>query len=268
MSAPPASAASLGASLAIQTRVVGALLMREALTRFGRHNVGFLWLFLEPMLFTAGVIVLWSLAPHGVAQKVPIVPFIATGYSTLLLWRNCSFRGIKAIEANRSLLNHRHVRLMDIFAARMLLEVAGVTASFCAVMLALWATGFVTAPHDMLVMLAGWGLMAWFSAALGTTLGCLSERSDLLERIWHPLSYFLLFISGAFFMVAWLPAEWRSAALWVPMVHATELLRAGYFGPQQVTFAQPAYALLWCMGLSLVALLLLRDARSLLERRR
>jgi len=259
---------SLLPSLAIQARVIGALLMREVLTRFGRHNVGFLWLFLEPMLFTGGVILLWSLGPHGMEQKAPIVPFIATGYSTMLLWRNCSFRGIKAIEANRSLLNHRHVRLMDIFAARMLLEVAGVTASFCAVMLALWATGLLAAPHDVLEMLAGWGLMAWFSAALGTTLGCLSERSDLVERIWHPLSYFLLFASGAFFMVAWLPADWRAAALWVPMVHATELLRAGYFGPQQATFHEPAYLVVCCMVLTLGALLLLRDTLTLLEQRR
>lgn len=255
-------------SLGIHVRVVGALLMREAITRFGRRNVGFLWLFLEPMLFTAGVIVLWSLAPHGVAQKVPVVPFIATGYSTMLLWRNCSFRGIRAIEANRSLLNHRPVRLMDIFAARMLLEVAGVTASFGTLMLALWALGFIDAPHDLLTMLAGWALMAWFSAALGTTLGCLSEHSDLVERVWHPLSYFLLFVSGAFFMVAWLPAEWRNAALAVPMVHATELLRSGYFGATQATFAQAGYATLWCMSLTLVALLLLRDTRRLMERRR
>lgn len=259
---------TLAASLGAQVRVIAALLMREVLTRFGRHNLGFLWLFLEPMLFTAGVIVLWSLAPHGVAQKVPIVPFIATGYSMMLLWRNCASRGIKAIEANRSLLNHRQVRLMDLFAARMLLEIAGVTASFLFVLLALWMTGYVDPPHDMLAMLAGWTLMAWFSASLGTTLGCLSERSDVVERIWHPLSYFLLVISGTFFMVGWLPIEWRSAALWVPMVHATELLRAGYFGPRQATFEEPTYALLWCMGLTLVALLLLRDTRSLLEQRR
>jgi len=258
---------SFWSSLAIQIRVIGALLMREVLTAFGRHNVGFLWLFLIPMLFTAGVTLLWSVAPHAALQKIPIVPFIATGYSSVLLWRNCSFRGIKAIEANRSLLNHRHVRLIDIFAARMLLEVAGVTASFCAVMLLLWAAGLLVAPNDMLQMLAGWSLLAWFSAALGTVLGCLSAYTDLVERLWHPLSYFLLFASGAFFMVAWLPSEWRETALWVPMVHATELIRDGYFGPQQATFHQPVYLLVCCMTLTLVALLLLRDTHSLLEQR-
>ena len=48
-------------SLTIQTRIIWALLLREMMTRFGRHNIGFLWLFVEPMMFTLGVTALWNL---------------------------------------------------------------------------------------------------------------------------------------------------------------------------------------------------------------
>lgn len=34
-------------SLAIQRRVIGALIMRETYTRFGRENLGFAWIFGE-----------------------------------------------------------------------------------------------------------------------------------------------------------------------------------------------------------------------------
>lgn len=44
--------ASFWESLAIQRRVIGALLMREIITRYGRNNIGFLWLFVEPLLMT------------------------------------------------------------------------------------------------------------------------------------------------------------------------------------------------------------------------
>jgi hypothetical protein len=47
-------------SFAIQRRVIGALLMREIITRFGRDNLGVLWLFVEPMMFTLGVTALWT----------------------------------------------------------------------------------------------------------------------------------------------------------------------------------------------------------------
>ena len=33
----------------IQRRVIWALVMREILTRYGRHNIGFLWLFVMIM---------------------------------------------------------------------------------------------------------------------------------------------------------------------------------------------------------------------------
>ena len=47
-------------SLMIQVRVVGALLMREIITRYGRNNIGFLWLFVEPLLLTLVIVLLWK----------------------------------------------------------------------------------------------------------------------------------------------------------------------------------------------------------------
>src|SRR5437879_4888474 len=116
-------------SLAIQTRVIGALVMREIITRYGRHNIGFMWVFVEPMMFTTGVLGVWSLV-HTHASKLPLVPFVVTGYSTVLLWRNTINRCGNAIEPNRALLHHRNVRVVDLFIARLLLEVGGATLSF------------------------------------------------------------------------------------------------------------------------------------------
>ena len=53
---------TLRQSFAIQRRVISALLMREVITRFGRENVGVLWLIGEPMMFTLGVATLWAAA--------------------------------------------------------------------------------------------------------------------------------------------------------------------------------------------------------------
>ena len=48
-------------SLAIQKRVIGALLIREIITRYGRNNIGFLWLFVEPLLLTLFIVLMWIL---------------------------------------------------------------------------------------------------------------------------------------------------------------------------------------------------------------
>src|SRR5690348_16705535 len=117
-----ASNGRLRDALIIQRRVIFALLMREVLTHFGRHNLGFLWLFLEPMIFTLAVTALWTAtkAVHG--SDLPIVAFAITGYSSVLLWRNMPSRTIGALGPNLSLLYHRNVRPIDIYLARLLLE--------------------------------------------------------------------------------------------------------------------------------------------------
>jgi capsular polysaccharide transport system permease protein len=248
-------------SLRIQLRVIGALLMREVITRYGRHNIGFLWLMLEPVIFTVGVVILWNLLHRLHGFRIEIVPFVVTGYSSHLLWRICSFRGLRAIEPNRSLLHHHQVKIMDIFISRMVLEISGATASFIVVLVAMWGLDLMELPANLLLLTAGWLLMAWFSACLGTILGCLSEYSDLVERLWHPTSYFMLSVSGTFFMVDWLPHGFKDVAQWVPMVNAIEMIRAGYWGSGFRFYYDAGYMTVFCLGMTLAALLLMADRR-------
>src|SRR2546427_11338670 len=98
------SEVSLRRSGRIQARVIGALLMREIITRYGRHNIGFMWLFVEPMSFTLGIVALWTATKASHGSNLPIVAFAVTGYSSVLLWRNATNRCSKAIEPNLSLL--------------------------------------------------------------------------------------------------------------------------------------------------------------------
>jgi capsular polysaccharide transport system permease protein len=114
-------------SVAIQLRVIGALLMREIITRYGRANLGFLWLFVEPMLFTLGITALWTALSLHKTSTLPIVAFAVTAYSTVLLWRNCAMRCAMAIPPNVGLLYHRNVRVLDLLIARITLECAGAT---------------------------------------------------------------------------------------------------------------------------------------------
>ena len=112
MSARPAEIhnENLIESWRIQRRVIWALLLREILTRYGRHNIGFLWLFVEPMLFTVGVTALWTATKSVHGSNLPIVAFAVTGYSGVLLWRNMPTRCVLAIDPNLGLLYHRNHR--------------------------------------------------------------------------------------------------------------------------------------------------------------
>jgi capsular polysaccharide transport system permease protein len=228
-------------SIAIQKRVVGALLMREVITRYGRHNIGFMWLFVEPMLFTLGITMLWSYtkAVHG--SELPVVPFAVTGYSSVLLWRNAAGRCANAIEPNLSLLYHRNVRVIDLFVSRLLLEIAGGTISLIVISVIFISIGWMAVPKDILMMVTAWLLLAWFAIGLGVTIGALSEMSEMFERIWHTVTYLMFPLSGAVFMTDWLPQQARELVLWLPMVHGVEMLRHGYFGEIVTTHEDIGY---------------------------
>lgn len=265
MSGSVLGSSSVVVSARIHARVVGALLMREILTRYGRHNIGFLWLFVEPMIFTLGVAMLWTAtkATHG--SNLPIVAFAVTGYSTVLLWRNTASRCTRAIEPNMGLLFHRNVRVTDIFFARALLEIAGATISTIVLIAMFIALGLMRVPYDLLTMLTGWLLLAWFSIGLGMTVGACSEVSEVFDRLWHTFTYLAFPLSGAVFMVDWLPSSAQQVILLVPMVHAVELIRSGYFGPAVTTHGSAIYLAVSALMTTLSGLLLCAQLATRIE---
>ncbi len=250
---------SLLHSWAVQRRVIGALLMREVLTRYGRHNIGFLWLFFEPMMFTLGVTTLWALAKATSNTGLPIVAFAITGYSSVLLWRNMPSRCIGAIAPNLALMYHRHVKVIDIFAARLILEAGGATISFVVLASLFSFLGWIKPPEDLAKILFAWSMLAWFGSSLAVLMGSLSEQSEVVDKLWHPVSYLLFPLSGAAFMVDALPTAAQDFVLLFPMVHGVELLREGYFGSTFKAHYSIEYMAIFCILLTLLGLAKTRE---------
>ena len=241
------------------------MVMREVITRFGRHNIGFLWLVLEPMLFTLGVTTLWTLVKVTHGTNLPIAAFALTGYSSILLWRNCTNRVVKSIEPNLSLLYHRNVRVLDVFSARLILEIAGATTSLVLLTIVFTATGLMNPPEDILTVLIGWFLLAWFAIGLSLIVGAAAERSELVDRVWHIITYLMFPLSGAGFMVDWFPHAVQEILYWVPMVHGTEMVRHGYFGDTVQTYEDPIYFALVNTALLVIGLALVRETGRRVE---
>lgn len=245
-------------SLQIQRRVIGALLMREIITRYGRNNIGFLWLFVEPLLMTLFIVLMWKFFRADQYSTLNIVAFAITGYPMMMMWRNASNRAIGAISSNASLLYHRNVRVLDTILARMILEIAGATVAQIAIMAVLVAIRWIEMPADMFYMLLAWLLMAVFAIGLGLVICSIAFNFEPFGKIWSTLSFVMMPLSGAFFFVHNLPQQVQQYALMLPMVHGTEMFRAGYFGAAAQTYENPWFIVLCnlvllLLGLALVA---------------
>jgi len=256
---------SLLQSFAIQRRVLHALLLREIITRFGRKNLGVLWLIGEPMLFTLGVATLWTLSGLHAHSPIPIVAFAVTGYSSVLMWRNAANHCSSALEQNKPLLFHRNVQPIDVFLTRITVEIAGATCSFVLLSSLFMFVDWMPAPVDPLEVVLGWVMLAWFGAALALAVGAGTAFSDFVERLWHPTAYILFPLSGAAFMVEWMPPAAQSFVLLLPMVHGTEMVREGWFGNVVQTHHDASYMALCCLALSLLGLYLQWEASRRVE---
>ena len=255
----------LASRAATQWRVVSALVLRELLTRYGRHNIGFAWLFVEPMLFTLGIATLWTLSSVTHGSTLPIVTFAITGYSSVLVWRNAANRCNRAVQTNWALLFHRNVTPLDIFVARILLEIVGATVSLVTLSTVFALAGYAQSPDDLLTVLMAWALLCWFALGFGLVVGSLTERSEAFERVWHIAAYLLFPLSGAVFMVEWLPESAQRVVLTLPMVHGVEMLRHGWFGRIVPTYESPAYMAICNLALTFAGLALALTTSRVVE---
>lgn len=248
------SQTSLSTALSIQWRVIWAMILREMLTRYGRNNIGVLWLFVEPMLFVAVITGIWSATRSIHNSDIPIAAFALTGYSSMLLWRTLPGRCMGAAETNKTLLHHRYVKVLDIFIARIILEQGAVTTSFAILGMVMAMLGWLDPPEDLLQLFAGWLLLAWFGASLALTLAGLAARWEVIQKFWSPFSVILFPFSGAAFLVDALPEKARTVILYLPMVHGVEFIREGFFGTRMVAHYDLFYLFVWNMSLTLFGL--------------
>jgi capsular polysaccharide transport system permease protein len=257
-------ATPFGTALAIQIRVIGALLQREIHTRYARENIGFLWLVGEPILFAGGVIAMRTILPFFPREQhgMSLVGFLMTGYLPFLLYRHMISRCIHCVRGNFSVLYHRQVRILDLYIARLILEGAGTVIAFIAGCTFFISIGLMDLPRNLILLYAGWFYAIWFCGSLAILLGAASELSSLVDKFYNPLSYLSLPISGAFYMVDWLPSAWQHYALAVPLVHFFEMIRGGYFGEAVTVHFNAAYITAVCLALTFAGLATIRVVRK------
>ena len=242
-----------------------ACLMREVITRFGRHNLGVLWLVAEPMLFTLGVATLWYTARLNHSSDIPIIAFAITGYSSVLGWRNAAGRCSMAIAANQALLFHRNVRVIDVLLTRCLLELGGATGSFIVLTLVFANLEWMAWPSDPLKAVAGLAFARLVRTRArpvdGRGNGLLRDRRETLA----PRCLSVIPAIGRRVHGRVAPESARKILLLLPMVHGVEMVRDGFFGHMVRTHYSVGYMCTVCMGMTLLALALTRAASRQLE---
>lgn len=249
----------------LQLRVVEALLLREMKTRFGHNQLGFVWLFLEPLLLaTAIALFKWATNVGRTYPGISMFVFALISYLPYFAFRAIVARAPGTLRQNMPLLFHSRIKLLDVVMARHALEMAAVITvmALIAIGVSIWGGAM---PANIPTLFLGLVLLFAFSNGLGLIAAAVSAVSPVAERLIHPMVYLSLPLSGALVALHSLDPALRTVLLWNPQAHIHEMIRDGFFGDLLPSYFSVPYILLWAGLFNLIGLAALRAVRPSLE---
>lgn len=238
----------------IQRRVLSALLRREFISLTGKTPIGFLLVILEPLVFVVCMTVLFLIRGNKFGN-IPVVAFAISGYSILWGVRFHINRSLGVLQANRPLLYHRNVKIIDIFIARGFVQTLTTTMSVV-LLIPMILFRVIAFPDTPFLVVFSWFFVQWYGLSMSIVANSITGLTSFGGKIAALLGVLHIWITGAFFMVEWIPVEYQKYVLVFPMVHATEMMRDGLFGSMVLTHYSVAYLFISNIVVTYIALVM------------
>lgn len=248
----------------VQLRVIHALMIRELTTRFGRENIGFLWIMLEPLLFAGLVGLIWHVTKGPTEHGIGVIAFVATGYIPITLFRHGVSRSVAAFTANSSLLYHRQVKVVDFILVRFVIEVIGGMMAYLFMGAVLVLVNEMPVPANIGLLIAGWLVYAFFCFSLCLIIAPLSEMSEVIEKFIPVTTYVMIPFSGLFYMLSWMTPQVREYLILSPFVNGMEMMRKGIWGDQVTAYYNVWNPIGCALIATMIGLILCRRVRRTL----
>ena len=236
-------------------------MIRDMMMRFGRNNLGFMWIVVEPMILTSGVLLISSGMRSPYEHNTHVLSLVLTGYMPLTLWRHTTNHGPFLVRRSTGVLYHRPITILDVIVSRMMVEGAGTTAALLLVYSALWAVDVVPTIAHPFHLIAGWLGLFWLGAAFTLIVAAATEVSEAVEKFIAPAQYLLIPLSGVFYLTDWLPTRVQGIIAYNPISNCIEQFRYGFFGDDITAHFSPLYPAAFALVLTYFGLICLERAR-------
>lgn len=239
-------------------RAIGALILREMSTSYGRSPGGYLWAVLEPAAGITLLALVFSLGFRAPPLGTSFALFYATGLVPFLMYLDISGKLGTAILFSKQLLAYPAVTYLDALLARLILNGLTQLMVSCLIFAGLfWAfdTQGTVALEQMTLCFA---MTLALASGVGTFNCLLMSLFPLWQRIWSIANRPLFVISCIFFTFESVPEPLRDGLWWVPTVHLTGMMRAAVYPGYDASYASPLYIFGLSLLLVVTGLLFLR----------
>ena len=248
------SAASTQELLALQIRVILALIMRETRATFGTSSFGYLWAIITPAASVGFLVFIFSLADRQPPFGSSLALFFATGILTLQFFNECSGKLMNVFDANRALLTYPVIKDVDTLLARSTLIVITYYLIMSIFFSCLIALGLAHFPAHFEQVLYAFFATALLGVGIGTTNAVITSMWDTWIQIEKVLTRPLFFISGIFYVPSKLPSEAIEVLKWNPVLHLIEWFREGFYPNYNSLVLDKSYPIYLGIGLLLAGL--------------
>ncbi|MDK1684877.1 ABC transporter permease [Acinetobacter terrestris] len=204
---------------------IRALLLRELQTRFGQYRLGYLWVFLEPLLTIGIMVVLFGTVMQRTLPGMDYSVFLINGIIPFFMFRTGVTLAISATESNRGLFSYRPVKPIDALLARNILEFLLKFTAYIAFTAAFVWFGYSISFEQIPQLLGYWSLLFIFMMACSLIFVVIGDFSKELNKFLSVFFLILYFLSGILYSIHIIPVEYREYLLYNPLIHIFELMR-------------------------------------------
>lgn len=213
----------------IQSRVIYAVIMREARTRYGHSDLGYFWAIIDPLIEISIMVALFSWAGRSGSSSAPLPVFFAMGLLPFGFLRGCVQGGASIVRPNQALLTYPQVKVFDLVIGRSILEFATMAVVYLCFMagtdllLGISFTHWYDEPLNMMMAICS---LFVFGTALAVFSCGLARLFPAWATIWGYISRPMWFLSAIFYTLEALPHGPRQYIIYNPLAHAIEWFRS------------------------------------------
>jgi len=238
-------------------RSVGALVLREMTTTYGRSPGGYVWAILEPVGGIAVMSIVFSLVLRSPPLGTSFVLFYALGILTFGLYGSIMGVTSAAIQYSRALLAYPAVTFMDALIARILLNLLTHLIVMVIVLGAIILYYELNVMIDWDAVMLAIGMVVTMGIGVGSVNCFLNNRFPVWKMVWGIITKPLFLISGVLFIPENVPAAARHILMYNPLIHATSEIRKGFYPTYDAIHVVPFYPYAVALVLTLFGFLLL-----------
>lgn len=242
-------------------------MLREMSTSYGRSPGGYIWAIAEPVAAIAFLSLVFSVAFGAPPVGVSFPMFYATGMVPFIMFNDLHNKVSQSLMYSKPLLAYPNVTFLDAILARFLLNLL---TQLLVVYLIFTTTILIfegRIAFDLWMIVDGLALAAFLGLGIGTLNAFVYLRVPVWQQAWSVLTRPLFILSCTLMLYDGIPQPYRDWLWWNPLVHATGLVRGGFYASYDTYYVSMPYALIVAMGCFALGLALLRrHHRDLFEK--